>query len=205
MRAPVIALCAANLLLIAALPRIFFKPGRLNAAWWLTAAPFALSGFAVCAAAVGLIEPLPLPSGAATVLMTFAALLASASMALIAYTLGTHTRPVSLWHQEQDSPSALVTCGAYARVRHPFYAAFMLTLGACLATAPHVLTLVALAFGVVRLWHTAIREEIRLLAAFGQEYADYVARTARFLPAPQIGETRARARARAHAFTEPGA
>jgi protein-S-isoprenylcysteine O-methyltransferase Ste14 len=179
---PVLALCAANLLLIAALPRVFFRRGRLNGAWWATAAPFCLAGAALLAVAAGVVRPLALPPGTAYLLAAAAALLASASSALIAYTLGTHDGPVSLWHQEDDRPPRLVTRGAYARVRHPFYAAFLLALLACAAAAPHPLMLLALALGTFQLWRTARREERRLLDAFGEEYRAYMGRTGRFTP-----------------------
>jgi protein-S-isoprenylcysteine O-methyltransferase Ste14 len=186
---PVLALCAANLLLIAALPRVFFRRGRLNRAWWATAAPFGLAGAALLSVAAGVVRPVSLPPTAAYLLAATAALLASASSGLIGYTLGTHDGPVSLWHQEDDTPPRLVTRGAYARVRHPFYAAFLLALTACFAAAPHPLTAVALVFGAVQLWRTARREEGRLLHAFGEEYRRYVARTGRFVPRMRTDST----------------
>ena len=179
---PVLALCAANLLLVAALPRVFFRRGRLNGAWWATASPFFLAGTALLFVAAGVVRPIAVAPGAAPLLAVAAALLASASSALIGYTLGTHDGPVSLWHQENDTPARLVTRGAYARVRHPFYAAFLLALLGCAAAAPHPLMLGALALGTVQLWRTARREERRLLDAFGEEYRSYMRRTGRFMP-----------------------
>jgi protein-S-isoprenylcysteine O-methyltransferase Ste14 len=186
---PVLALCAANLLLIAALPRVFFRRGRLNAAWWATAAPFVLAGASLIAVAAGLVRPFALAQTTTYMLAALAALLASAASAVIGYTLGTHDGPVSLWHQENDTPARLVTRGAYARVRHPFYAAFLLALTACLAAAPHPLTLAALAAGVIQLRRTARREEGRLLVAFGEEYRAYMARTGRFVPRVRASST----------------
>ena len=51
---------------------------------------------------------------------------AVASIALIAFTLGTHRVPGSLWHQKENLPEHLVTYGAYRRIRHPFYSAYIL-------------------------------------------------------------------------------
>jgi protein-S-isoprenylcysteine O-methyltransferase Ste14 len=177
-----LVLCAGNLLLIAALPRFFFQPGRLNAAWWATAAPFGAAGLAVLAAAAGFIRLPAIAAGGPGWLSTAAVLPAAASIGLIGYTLGTHARPVSLWHQQSDTPAALVTRGAYKRLRHPFYAAFVLALLACLAAVPHALTAAALGYGTFQLYRTAKREERRLLSAFGEEYDEYMRRTGRFFP-----------------------
>jgi protein-S-isoprenylcysteine O-methyltransferase Ste14 len=180
-------LCALNLLLVAALPRIFFRPGRLNTQWWLTAAPFFVAGVAVLGAAANAFPP-PLASaipavGPAAALPLCALALSAASIALIAFTLGTHREPIALWHQHDDAPRSIVRHGAYARIRHPFYAAFHIALAACILAAPGVLTVAAFLAAAVQLRRTAVREERRLLASeFGAVYADYVARTGRFFP-----------------------
>lgn len=173
--------CMLNLLFIAALPRAFFRRGSLNANWWLTAAPFAGAGFALLLAV-----PSAVAAGAELLPALFAVgaiALACGSIALIAFTLGTHREPVSLWHQQDDTPHQLVRHGAYARVRHPFYAAFLLALMACVLAAPGPLTVVAFASAAFLLRRTAQREEARLLASgFGAEYAAYMTHTGRFTP-----------------------
>lgn len=174
-------LCSINLLFMAALPRLFFRPGRLNRKWWLTAAPFLMAG-------AGLVLHALRPGG--VMVATLHALpglvavpLAAGSIALIGFTLGSHRDPVSLWHQEHDTPVRIVRHGAYARIRHPFYAAFLLALAACALAAPGVLTITALPLGLLRLNQTAAREERRLLdSPLGAEYRDYVRGTGRFLP-----------------------
>lgn len=178
-----ILLCLSNLFVIAALPRIFFRPGRLNVQWWLTASPFVLVGAILLAGVAGIAQPIAgLVDGSGGIRDLLALVCAVGSVALIAYTLGSHREPVSLWHQEDDAPAALVTHGAYARVRHPFYAAFLLALLGCLAVLPHALTALALGWALVQLNRTARREEERLQKLFGGEYAAYVRRTGRFLP-----------------------
>ena len=173
-----IVVCLAALGLIGLLPRIFFRRGRLNARWWLTASPFALSGATLLLALPGRVAPMV----RAPMLEVAAIVLAAAGIALIRWTLATHARPVSLWHQEQDRPDELVTRGAYGRVRHPFYASFLLVLLACTLAVPHVLTLAAVlaAFGLLD--RTAAREERRLTREFGADYVGYMRRTGRFLP-----------------------
>jgi protein-S-isoprenylcysteine O-methyltransferase Ste14 len=181
-----VLLCLLALSLVAALPRVFFRPGRLNGRWWLTAAPFAGAGAVLLAGAVGLIEPaFPAGSPAADVLGGFSGGLVLAAVGLLGFTIGSHRDPVRLWHQDDPTPERLVTHGAYARVRHPFYAAFLLVLLACVAAFPHAGTAIALLAGGFRLNRTAALEERWLLSSrFAPEYRDYLDRTGRFLPLP---------------------
>jgi protein-S-isoprenylcysteine O-methyltransferase Ste14 len=190
MLSPYIFPCVVNLMVLAALPSFFFRRGRLTAGWVATAAPFILAGIGLLLGAQA-----PLAPAVASIVGLLSAALAAASALLVGFTLGTHQQPVSMWHQEDDMPTRLVTHGAYARIRHPFYAAFQLNLLACLAAAPNVLTLIALAAGVIQLNRTAAREEKRLLAsAGGLEYRAYMETTGRFVP-----RTAAR-----HAVPSPG-
>jgi protein-S-isoprenylcysteine O-methyltransferase Ste14 len=173
---PALWLCALNLLLVAALPRIFFRPGRLNLNWWLTAAPFLV-------AATGLVQAAVTGAAVQPALHLVAVPLAAASIFLIGLALGSHREPVSLWHQEDDAPRGIVVNGAYRHVRHPFYAAFLLALAASALAAPGLLTGAALLAAAMRLHATAVREERRLLASsLGPGYRAYMARTGRFLP-----------------------
>jgi protein-S-isoprenylcysteine O-methyltransferase Ste14 len=180
----VFLLAAVNFGLIAALPRIFFKSGRFTLLWWLTASPFFLSGVAIAASLLGL---LPLFLGSSTpagrIASAVATLAYAAALALIGFTLGTHRIPVSLWHQVDDPPQHIVTWGAYAYIRHPFYASFLLTLTGSLLLAPNWGTLAACLAGLVMLNATAAREERRLSASeFGEEYRRYLEHTGRFFP-----------------------
>jgi protein-S-isoprenylcysteine O-methyltransferase Ste14 len=180
MNGPVVVLALVVLAVIGALPRIFFRRGRLNLAWWLTAVPFFAAAATVAAALAGRVAP-AVP--ATPLSEAFATILLGASLLMIGLTLGSHRTAVSLWHQDDDAPDGLVTHGAYARIRHPFYSAFLLGLIGCVAALPHPLTLAALLYAVVRLDRTAAREERRLLdSTFGAGYASYLARTGRFLP-----------------------
>ncbi len=105
------------------------------------------------------------------------------SIALIAYTVGTHDRPLALWHQSNDVPDHVVTHGAYRYVRHPFYAAFLLGLFAVAVHVPHLATWAVFAYALLVLTLTARKEERRLLgSAFRETYRAYWSRTGRFLP-----------------------
>ena len=176
-------LAAMNLGFIGALPRIFFDDrGRKNAMWWATAAPFFAAGAVLVLCYVGVWQPWYLPAGAA-VNESIAAPIACASIALIAYTIGTHRVPLALWHQDDDAPRSIVTYGAYAYVRHPFYSAFLLALGGTVVACPHPGTLSCLVYAALVLDRTARKEERKLAASeFGDEYRGYLARTGRFLP-----------------------
>lgn len=173
-----------NLGLIGALPRVFFRSGKLNLSWWLTATPFFVASVSVLAAATGLFEPrLPESGLLSSGLWIVATLLSAGSIGLIGLTCGTHRRPISLWHQKNDGPEGIVTEGPYAHVRHPFYAAFLLALSAVAISVPHVLTAVVLVYGFLILNGTAAREERRLCSSnFGEEYRAYIGRTGRFHP-----------------------
>lgn len=177
---PILFLGLLDLALIGALPRIFFRRGRLNLQWWLTASPFLVSAGTLLATAAGIASPMLAPT---PLLEGVAVALHAGSILLIGFTLGTHREPLSLWHQPDDAPRHLVSHGAYARVRHPFYSAFLLALlGAALAV-PHWATAAALAFGCLQLNRTAAREEAVLLGSpFGAEYRAYLSRTGRFIP-----------------------
>lgn len=195
--------CLAGLALMGCLPVVFFRRGRLTPGWWMTAAPFFLAAATLVAAGVGALTPGIRPGrpwdlalqGASVVLVVAAA-------ALMGLAAGSHAAPVSLWHQDGDTPDGLTTGGAYARIRHPFYAAFLLLLLACVLAFPHGLTLATWIWAAIRLDRTAAREERRLLAsAHGARYRAYMRDTGRFVPGgrrpsgPGAGGRRARAAA----------
>jgi len=172
-----------NLAVIGLLPRVFFRRGRLTTGWWLTALPFLVAGAALLGGIMGIVRPW---IGALPALREAgAAALHAASLLWIGYTLGTHARPLSLWHQPEDRPDHLVTRGAYARVRHPFYLGFLLALLGCVLALPHPVTGAALLYAVVRLERTAAREERAFLGSpLADEYAEYRRRTGRLVPVP---------------------
>ncbi len=173
-----------NFALIGALPRVFFRQGgRLNARWWAVAWPFFLCPATLLAFAFSW---LPAPDWVGHLFAgqeLLALLPALGSIGLICFTLGTHRIPIALWHQEDDAPREIVTWGAYGRIRHPFYASFLLAfLSACLLF-PHPALLAMTAYAFVVLDRTAAREERRLSASErGAEYRAYMATSGRFFP-----------------------
>lgn len=179
----VLTLFLFDFALIAALPFIFFKKGTFNVMWFLTGAPYFLCAAVMFLAYLGKF-PMPLDIGFHAVREAVGVAFAAASMTLIGFVLGTHQRPLALWHQEDDAPEHIVTHGAYARIRHPFYTSFQLALIGAFIVAPNAGTAATLAYGVVTMTLTAMREEKRFLAnsKFGTEYEAYMKRTGRFIP-----------------------
>jgi protein-S-isoprenylcysteine O-methyltransferase Ste14 len=169
---------------IGALPRFFFKRGQLNLMWWLTAAPFMANGVFLVLSYAQILPDLPVLSRTIAPILAVASVpFAVAAIALLFFTFGTHRIPIALWHQADDAPRHIVTWGAYARIRHPFYASFILALIGAFLVAPSIGTAASLVYGVAQLNRTAAREERRLAASeFGAEYRAYLARTGRFLP-----------------------
>ncbi|HSD41308.1 MAG TPA: isoprenylcysteine carboxylmethyltransferase family protein [Burkholderiales bacterium] len=76
----------------------------------------------------------------------------------------------------------LATTGPYARIRHPQYAGFVLIMLGFLLQWPTLVTLVIFPILVFMYVHLALREEREAIAAFGEEYRRYMARTPRFIP-----------------------
>jgi protein-S-isoprenylcysteine O-methyltransferase Ste14 len=172
-----------NFLFVGALPRIFFRKGGLQLMWWITALPLFLSPVVAVLVFLGVLQT-PWPDEAARRYLSLAAVALSAcSIALIALTIGSNRVPLALWHQKDDAPQNIVTFGAYRRIRHPFYASFLLALTAAVLLAPHILTALALLYGFTILNYTAAREEARLSqSTFGEEYRQYMTRSGRFFP-----------------------
>ncbi len=183
MNIPVLVLLLADFILIGVLPRVFFKRGSFNRGWWLTALPFWCCSIFLVVAAILKWHSWAGTGTTVTVLDSIAAVLAGASGALIFLTIGTHRVPLALWHQKDDAPVSIVTYGAYARIRHPFYAAFLLAFVSACLLFPHLGTVLPLAYAFIGLNATAAREEKRLAASeFGDAYQEYMNRTGRFLP-----------------------
>ncbi len=169
---------------IGLLPRLFFARGSFHLRWFVTALPFVASPTALLAARRGLLGCWLAPGSRLSLAFELASVFPCAlAIALIALTLGTHRIPIALWHQEHDAPRSIVTWGPYARLRHPFYAAFLLTLLGAGLFCPNAGTLAAFLYALPVFYLTARREEHRLCASeFGAEYAEYMKRTGRFLP-----------------------
>jgi protein-S-isoprenylcysteine O-methyltransferase Ste14 len=184
-----IVLLCANFLFVIALPFVFFRPeGKWNLMWSITSAPFVIAPLVYVAAWAGMITPLiDTRSAQYTVMVVAGVALSVASICLMFLTLGTHRIPLALWHQkpEDDAPAEIVTWGAYARIRHPFYTSYLLAFAAGVLVVPHWASIALCAFAAVILNYTAAREERRLsqeAGQFGERYRDYMRCTGRFVP-----------------------
>jgi len=84
--------------------------------------------------------------------------------------------------QEPDDPGPLVVRGLYCRVRHPLY--LFSTLLVWLTPAMTVNWLASCLLITLYFYLGSLHEEQRLLAQFGQAYADYRQRVPMLLPRP---------------------
>ena len=85
-----------------------------------------------------------------------------------------------LYHAQRRH--ALAESGAYARICHPQYVAFVLILFGFLLQWPTLLTLAMFPILLVMYGRLAIREEAEMRAQFGDAYERYAQRTPRFFP-----------------------
>jgi protein-S-isoprenylcysteine O-methyltransferase Ste14 len=185
MSTPVYLLLLISFAYASCLPLIFFKrDGKFNPMWWLTAFPFILCPLFVLASLMGRVPTIV--DGDPTLLSLLSIISVPffvASIALISYTLGTHKVPIALWHQNNDAPQSIVTYGAYSRIRHPFYASFLLAYTGAAFYCPQVGTLFLLLYAACMLNYTAQKEETKLSQSeFGEEYQRYMQTTGRFFP-----------------------
>jgi protein-S-isoprenylcysteine O-methyltransferase Ste14 len=103
-----------------------------------------------------------------------------------AFVLGVWTLGFNRWgnfniRPELRSGARLVTRGPYRWIRHPMYVSVLLGGAALVVADPRAWRIAALFGLTVVLVLKAAREETYLRAAF-PEYADYAARTSRFVP-----------------------
>ena len=83
---------------------------------------------------------------------------------------------------EFEKTTQLVSHGIFAYIRHPMYASLLaLAWGAFFQDPSWIGSVIALT-ATVALWLTATTDEKECQAYFGQEYADYMRRTKRFIP-----------------------
>lgn len=183
MSGPVFTLYETVFVVFGMLPVIFFQ-GTPNVKWFVTAVPFFFFPVVMPLAYLDVFEALT-PDGWRPALEVVSVFPAVGSLALVFLTLGTHRTRLALWHQDNDAPSSIVTYGAYGRIRHPFYTAFLIAFAGAAVAFPHWATVPLFLYAVVLLNTTASREERRLsVSAFGSEYRDYITRTGRFVPRP---------------------
>jgi protein-S-isoprenylcysteine O-methyltransferase Ste14 len=88
-----------------------------------------------------------------------------------------------LW--EAARSRRLATSGAYAHVRHPQYVGLLLVMVGFLLQWPTIPTLMMFPVLVWVYRRLALAEEREVAARFGPAWADYAARTPRFLPWPR--------------------
>lgn len=115
---------------------------------------------------------------------------AAVGLACLALTWRCYARMGEHWRMDVavDAKSVLITDGPFLRIRHPIYA-YQALLMVCSAMILPTLPMIALAVIHLALVNAKARNEERhLLAAHGDAYARYVARTGRFVPRFGAGE-----------------
>jgi protein-S-isoprenylcysteine O-methyltransferase Ste14 len=188
MNSGILLLSLLNFGYIALLPRKFFKQGaKLNAQFWLTAAPLFASPLMLVLSFVGILPPWISPESPwAEVGIVLCVCLSTISIVLLGMSIGTHRIPIHMFHDQEDKKGAshLVTYGPYRFVRHPIYSSYLLALCGAFCFCPQIGTLLCWAYAIVVLSKTAAGEEARLSQSseFGDEYVQYIKVTGRFLP-----------------------
>jgi protein-S-isoprenylcysteine O-methyltransferase Ste14 len=112
------------------------------------------------------------------------ALAAGAGVGALWLTIKCWKRMGKDWRMDmsEKNRAALITDGLYERVRHPIYALQIGLMAASVIVLP-VWPMLAIAIvHAVVMTRKARNEERHLLALHGQRYADYLARTGRFVP-----------------------
>jgi len=83
---------------------------------------------------------------------------------------------------EFEKTTQLVSHGIFAYIRHPMYASLLAQTWGSFFQDPSLIGSVIVLTATLALWLTATTDERECLAYFGQEYADYMRRTKRFIP-----------------------
>lgn len=95
--------------------------------------------------------------------------------------LGRNVSTTVVIHEDHE----LITTGPYRWVRHPLYTVGILMLASLILISGSWLLAALTVIGVTALNVRCRKEEANLRDRFGQAYADYAARTRRFLPIPK--------------------
>ena len=97
----------------------------------------------------------------------------------------------SAWRVLYEAQRAhrLATTGAYARIRHPQYVGFVLIMTGFLLQWPTLVTLSMFPILVFMYARLAKREQVEMLAQFGEEYRSYMAQVPAFIPKVGSSET----------------
>lgn len=83
---------------------------------------------------------------------------------------------------EFEKTTQLVSHGIFAYIRHPMYSSLLALAWGAYFQNPNLVGSAIVLVASAALWLTATTDEKECLAYFGQEYADYMRRTKRFVP-----------------------
>jgi protein-S-isoprenylcysteine O-methyltransferase len=144
---------------------------------------------ALVIAAVLVLQPLILSGLGLQIEARWGAWLQVLGISLIIVSMGAqvwsrlHLRQFYAERVELQPDHVLIDTGPYAYVRHPLFTSFFLFVAGLFLVNPALPTVVVMAYAI---WDfaRAAKEEEDLLSQHLPGYADYMARTARFVPAP---------------------
>jgi protein-S-isoprenylcysteine O-methyltransferase Ste14 len=83
---------------------------------------------------------------------------------------------------EFEKTTRLVSHGIFGYIRHPMYASLLALAWGAFFQDPSVVGAIIAGFASFALWLTAMTDERECMAYFGQDYAQYMKRTKRFIP-----------------------
>src|SRR5574343_252272 len=83
---------------------------------------------------------------------------------------------------EFEKTTRLVAHGIFGYIRHPMYASLLALAWGAYFQDPSLPGTLIVMIASAALWLTATTDEQECLAYFGEEYADYMRRTKRFIP-----------------------
>lgn len=167
------------------LPVTFFRQrGRFTPLWLVTAVPFILCPVGLVLTYAGI---LPRLTGVSTPWGDLGELMglvcAYITLALLCYTMGVLGKAPRWFHQGENAPDKLVDYGPYARIRHPFYCAYLFLFVGAFFCAPQTITMLCLIYAyLVFNWTASQEEKLYLRSEFAEQYRQYMDRTGRFLP-----------------------
>ncbi len=159
----------------------FFSKGKRTLGWYLTLLPFIISGFLLTGIFNYESDPLFYRSN---YLYIFATVLNCFALFVFGASLGSHSKRIPMWHQDEMMPNHLQTSGIYAFIRHPFYTSYFFYYSAILLSNMSTPIVINCLFAFVMLFRTAQREEKQLLAdnELGKQYQEYMQFTGMLFP-----------------------
>lgn len=142
----------------------------------------AILGLVVLNAAVWFAQPFSIHQIVSWLLLICSAIVAILSFRIL-HTLGAPADSAQeAGKQDFEKTTHLVTVGPYRYIRHPLYASLLYLTWAVALKRVNLVSILLAVIASLALFLTAVYEESENLSKFGDEYADYIQHTKRFIP-----------------------